>query len=82
MADSTPTDDRLTPEEDAVLRRLHWFEKFGVELAPRADDLKSDIRARDKRAEIREPPDVVAAEPVHEEPDDPYFLEPVDETDS
>lgn len=69
-SDATEPSDKLTPDEDAVLRRLHWFEQFGVELAPRADELKESIRARDKRAEIREPPDVVAAEPVHDDPDD------------
>lgn len=76
MADST--DDKLTPDEDAVLRRLHWFEQFGVELAPRANELKTDIRARDKRDEIREPPDVVAAEPIYDEPD-PLGPEPEDD---
>ena len=70
--DDQPSDGRLTPEEDAVLRRLHWFEEFGVELTPRVDSLKSSIRERDKRIEIREPPDVVIQEPIYDDPEDPY----------
>ena len=80
MVESTgadPAGEKLTPDEDAVLRRLHWFEQFGVELAPRTEDLKEDIRARDKRTEIREPPDVVDAEPVPLDPDDLDRFEPV-----
>lgn len=85
MVDSTepleaePPADKLTPDEDAMLRRLHWFEQFGVELAPRASEVKTSIRARDQRTEIREPPDVVAAEPVYDEPDP---LGPVDPEDT
>jgi hypothetical protein len=71
--------DKLTPDEDAVLRRLHWFEQFGVELAPRTNELKTDIRARDKRDEIREPPDVVDAEPVYDPPDELDPPEPADD---
>lgn len=49
--------DKLTPEEDATLRRLHWFERFGVELAPSLSVVKSTIRSRDKRSTIRDPGD-------------------------
>jgi len=45
----------MTPEEDATLRRLHWFERFGVDLSPQLRVVKASIRARDKRAYIREP---------------------------
>jgi hypothetical protein len=47
--------DKLTPEEDAVLRRLHWFERFGAELSPALRVVKATIRQRDKRGAIREP---------------------------
>ena len=49
---------RLTPEEDGILRRLHCLEQLGAELAPQMRRLKDDIRARDRRAEIREPEDL------------------------
>jgi hypothetical protein len=49
--------DKLTPEEDAELRRLHYFERFGCELAPKVRAVKGQIRSRDKRAVIREPED-------------------------
>lgn len=51
--------DRVTPEEDAALRRLHYFERLGFELAATVRAAKSHIRSRDKRSEIREPEDVV-----------------------
>jgi hypothetical protein len=44
----------LTPEEDAELRRLHFFGRFGVVasmIARRYDEL----RGRDRRTSIREP---------------------------
>ena len=49
--------EKLTPDEDALLRRLHWFEGFGVELATQLRMLKATIRQRDNRTEIREPPE-------------------------
>ena len=49
--------DKLSPEEDATLRRLHWFERFGAELAPGLRVVKATIRERDKRSVIREPDD-------------------------
>ncbi|MCA1710816.1 MAG: hypothetical protein LC789_03910 [Actinobacteria bacterium] len=45
----------LTPEEDGVLRRLHFFETSGLSLAIPMQELKAELRARDKRIEIREP---------------------------
>jgi hypothetical protein len=47
--------DRISPEEDATLRRLHWFERFGVDLAPPLKVVKATIRSRDKRSVIRDP---------------------------
>ena len=47
--------DRLGPEEDAALRRLHWFETLGCELSHALRTLKDNFRSRDRRAEIRDP---------------------------
>ena len=47
--------ERLTPEEDGILRRLHCLEQLGVTLSVPMQRLKSEIRARDRRTEIREP---------------------------
>ncbi len=46
---------RLTAEEDGILRRLHYFEVNGISLAIPMQTLKAELRARDQRAEIREP---------------------------
>ncbi len=48
---------RVTPDEDGVLRRLTWFERLGAILSPLQRARKAEIRARDLRAEIREPAD-------------------------
>jgi hypothetical protein len=45
----------VTPEEDALLRRLAQFERLGATLAPTMAILKDEIRARDRRHTIREP---------------------------
>lgn len=45
----------VTPSEDALLRRLAQFERFGATLAPTMINLKQDIRSRDRRQLIREP---------------------------
>ena len=50
---------RLTPEEDAALRRWHYFHNLGFTLAEPVEQLWSAMRARDLRAEVREPRDVV-----------------------
>ena len=49
--------ERLTPEEDGILRRLHCLERLGAELSPQMRQLKDEIRRRDRRLEIREPDD-------------------------
>jgi len=49
--------EKLTPEEDGILRRLHCLERLGAELAPAMRELKDDIRRRDRRIEIRDPED-------------------------
>ena len=54
-SDAARVSEKLTPEEDAVLRRLHWFERFGAELSPALRVVKASIRQRDKRGVIREP---------------------------
>ena len=56
----TSTADRVitlpvSPEEDALLRRLAQFERLGATLAPTMVLLKDEIRARDRRDTIREP---------------------------
>lgn len=45
----------VSPEEDALLRRLAQFERLGATLAPTMSFLKNEIRARDRRDRIREP---------------------------
>ena len=45
----------VSPDEDALLRRLAQFERLGATLAPTMALLKDEIRARDRRDTIREP---------------------------
>jgi hypothetical protein len=45
----------VSPDEDAMLRRLAQFERLGATLAPTMALLKDEIRARDRRDTIREP---------------------------
>ncbi|MDT7538817.1 MAG: hypothetical protein QOI82_2402 [Actinomycetota bacterium] len=45
----------VSPDEDALLRRLAQFERLGATLAPTMVLLKDEIRARDRRETIREP---------------------------
>lgn len=54
---SEPSWPSVTPDEDEAMRRLHFFEKMGAELSPDVKDLKEDIRARDRRDDIRDPSD-------------------------
>lgn len=49
------TDQRLSPDEDGILRRLFFFEQGGAELAPPLRQLKDELRARDQRVDVREP---------------------------
>lgn len=49
------TTERLTRDEDAALRRLHFFELFGASLAPAYKELKISLLERDLRHTIREP---------------------------
>lgn len=56
--------ERLTPEEDGILRRLHCLERLGAELAPPMRQLKDDIRARDRRIDIRDPEDTEVISPI------------------
>ena len=50
---------RLTPDEDAALRRWHYFHTLGFTLSQPVDQLRASLRARDKRVEIRESCDVM-----------------------
>lgn len=45
----------VTPDEDALLRRLAQFERLGSTLAAMMTLLKDEIRRRDRRDRIREP---------------------------
>ena len=47
--------ERLSPDEDAALRRLHWFEQLGCDLSNALQTLKDGFRTRDRRAYIRDP---------------------------
>jgi hypothetical protein len=60
---------KLTVEEDAELRRLAALASFGS-LGSQAAALFEELRARDRRATIREPVDVVvpAARPANDGP--------------
>ncbi len=55
---------RLTPDEDGLLRRLEFFEQFGARLALGPKALKTEIRLRDRRLEVRPPQDVVELQPA------------------
>ena len=46
---------RLTHEQDGALRRLHFFERCGAELSTSCRLVKQELRARDHRADVREP---------------------------
>ncbi len=59
MSEDAELGPKLTPEEDAELRRLHFFEQTGNQLAPAVAVIKDSIRARDRRDEIRPPKDDV-----------------------
>lgn len=56
--------ERLTPEEDGILRRLHCLERLGAELSPQMRQLKDEIRARDRRIDIRDPDDRAVISPI------------------
>ena len=56
--------ERLTHEEDGILRRLHCLELLGAQLAPDMQQLKADIRRRDRRLDIRDPEDRGVIEPL------------------
>lgn len=45
----------VSPDEDAMLRRLAQFERLGATLAPTMSLLKDEIRVRDRRDVIRAP---------------------------
>ena len=53
----------MTPEEDAELRRLSYFASLGAELAIPRQIQKQELRARDRRQEVRKPADELRIEP-------------------
>lgn len=59
-------DPRPSRDEDAVMRRLTFFQELGCELASPVQELVEEVRARDTRDEIREPADHVVVLPVEE----------------
>ncbi len=52
---TTTPDGRLSEDEDAALRRLHFFERLGAVLSADVRRFRDELRARDLRDEIREP---------------------------
>lgn len=54
--------DRLTAEEDALLRRLHALAELGV-LSQAAAEMYEDLRARDRRTTVRPVSDIVVPVP-------------------
>ena len=54
---------QVTADEDAVLRRLTYFEKAGAVLSPELQRVRQRIRSRDQRHEVRPPFDFVTAQP-------------------
>jgi hypothetical protein len=56
--------ERLTPEEDGILRRLHCLERLGAQLSPAMRELKDEIRERDQRLDVRDPEDVGVISPL------------------
>lgn len=46
---------RLTHEQDGALRRLTFFERSGMRLAPALRELRLELRANDYRTVVREP---------------------------
>ena len=56
--------ERLSREEDGILRRLHCLEQLGARLAPQMQQLKQEIRVRDRRLDIRDPEDRGVVSPL------------------
>jgi hypothetical protein len=55
---------RLSEDEDAALRRLHFFERVGAVLSADMQGFKDELRARDLRDVVREPVVPIALIPV------------------
>jgi hypothetical protein len=56
---------RLTPSEDAVLRRLCFFETSGATLSQPMRVMRAELRARDRRTTVREPEIAARLVPVY-----------------
>lgn len=63
MDDRPETSQPLSPEEDAELRRLSYFASVGAELAIPRQVQKQELRARDRRQDVRPPADKLQLEP-------------------
>ena len=56
----------LTPQEDAELRRLNFFNRFGM-VTGKFKVRYNELRARDRRESIREPDESSAVEVITSE---------------
>jgi hypothetical protein len=56
-------DDRLKPDEDAELRRLHMLRTFGM-VAGSVSSRYEALRGRDRRKDVRDPDEGTLAVPV------------------
>ncbi len=54
MTSVPPADQGLTPAEDEELRRLAALAEYGA-LTPQMAEVFRELRARDRRTEVREP---------------------------
>jgi hypothetical protein len=59
----TKSDERLAPDEDAELRRLHMLRGFGM-VASTVSSRYETLRGRDRRKVVREPDEQSVAAPV------------------
>ena len=55
---------QVTPDEDALLRRLDFFQRSGAVLAPELERVARAIRVRDLRRAVRAPFDFVTTAPT------------------
>lgn len=62
MLDRDGMANRLTAEEDSVLRRLHALAELGV-LSEAAAEMYEELRARDRRTSVRPVTDIVVPHP-------------------
>jgi hypothetical protein len=63
MSSRQPGERGLTPAEDEELRRLAALAEFGA-LTPQLAEVFLELRARDRRTQVREPREVAVLMPV------------------